>query len=127
MRNLRYHGLWVLTGITMLLIVFYLCLKAPDGGAESLLPDKLAHALAFFALTAWFAALVERRFYLYVVVLMLSVGVGIEIAQGIMALGRSAELADVYADATGIALGILISLTIRDSWFERCERWLPRN
>lgn len=127
MRNLRYHGLWVLIGITMLVVVFYLCLKAPDGGTESLLPDKLAHALAFFALTGWFAALVERRFYAHVVVLMLGVGVGIEIAQGVMALGRSAELADVYADATGIALGILVSLPIRDSWFERCERWLPQS
>ena len=126
MRPLRYRGLWVLLGAVMLAIVFYLCLKAPDGGAETLLPDKFSHALAFFGLTAWFAALVERRGYAVIAGLMLAVGIAIEIAQGAMALGRSAELADVYADALGILLGLAISLPIRDSWFERIERWLPQ-
>jgi VanZ family protein len=41
-----------------------------------------------------------------------------------MALGRSAELADVYADAIGVALGLAISWPIRESWLQRVERWL---
>jgi VanZ family protein len=89
-----------------------------------LLPDKVSHLLGFFALTLWFAALVERRLYAAIGVGMLAVGVAIEVAQDAMALGRSAELADVYADLAGILLGLLMSLVIRDSWFERIERWL---
>ena len=88
------------------------------------MPDKLSHLLGFFALTVWFAALVERRFFLVVGLVMLAVGIGIEIAQDLMALGRAAELADVYADLAGILLGLAVSLPIRDSWLERIERWL---
>ena len=51
-------------------------------------------------------------------------GVGIEIGQHLMALGRSAELLDVVADTVGIVLGIVLSLLIRDSWLQRVERWL---
>jgi len=92
-----------------------------------LLPDKLSHLLGFFALTVWFAALVERRLYVPVGLLMLATGIGIEIAQDLMALGRSAGFADVYADLFGIVLGLSLSLASRDSWLQRIERWLPRS
>jgi hypothetical protein len=55
---------------------------------------------------------------------MLSVGGLIEVAQGLMALGRTADLLDFVADAAGVSAGILINLLIRDSWFGRIERWL---
>jgi VanZ family protein len=65
--------------------------------------------------------------YLAVALLMLAIGIGIEIAQDIMALGRSAEFADVYADGVGIVLALLLSLASRDSWLQRIERWLLRS
>jgi hypothetical protein len=55
---------------------------------------------------------------------MLSVGGLIEVAQGLMALGRTAEALDFVADAAGVCAGILINLPIRDSWLGRLERWL---
>ena len=124
MRPLRYLPLWGLLGAALLALLLYFCLEPAGQGGVFLLPDKLSHLLGFFALTVWFAALVERRFFLVVGLVMLAVGIGIEIAQDLMALGRAAELADVYADLAGILLGLAVSLPIRDSWLERIERWL---
>jgi VanZ family protein len=124
MRSLRFGAWWSGVGLTLVLIVLYFCLEPPGEGGVFLIPDKLSHALAFFGLTAWFAALVERRYYGLVAILMLALGIAIELLQGWMALGRSAELADVYADAIGVALGLAISWPIRESWLQRVERWL---
>lgn len=125
MRSLRLLPMWIGVGLALVAIVLYFCLEPPGDGGVFLVPDKLSHLLAFFALTVWFTALVERRCYVVVGVLMLSLGIGIEWLQDWMALGRSAEVADVYADAAGIALGLAFSLVIRDSWLQRVERWLP--
>jgi VanZ family protein len=124
MRPLRYLPIWAMLGVGLLGLVLYLCLEPPGNGGAFPLPDKVAHLLGFFGLTVWFAALVERRLYPALGAVMLAIGIGIEVAQYAMALGRSAELADVYADLAGVLLGLAISLPSRDSWFERIERWL---
>lgn len=124
MRALRFSKWWMGLGLVLLLIVLYLCLEPSDGSGEPLLHDKLAHFLAFVGLTVWFAALVERRYYPYVVLAMLLLGGLIEVAQDLMAFGRSADVFDFLADAIGVAAGVAISLPIRESWFERIERWL---
>jgi len=124
MQPLKFRRLWVTLGVALLVLVIYLCLEPEDGGGASRINDKLAHFLAFFALAGWFAALVERRFYWLIALGMLSVGGLIEVAQGLMALGRTADLLDFVADAAGVSAGILINLLIRDSWFGRIERWL---
>jgi len=127
MRTLRYLPLWSFFGAGALAVLLYFCLEPAGQGGVFLIPDKLSHALGFFALTLWFAALVERRLYLAVALLMLGIGIGIEIVQDIMALGRRAEFADVYADGVGIVLALLLSLASRDSWLQSVERWLPQN
>ncbi|MBM4239124.1 MAG: hypothetical protein FJ154_06260 [Gammaproteobacteria bacterium] len=124
MQPLKFRRSWVTLGVALLVLVIYLCLEPADGGGASRINDKLAHFLAFFALAGWFAALVERRFYWLIALGMLSVGGLIEVAQGLMALGRTADLLDFVADAAGVSAGILINLLIRDSWFGRIERWL---
>jgi len=56
---------------------------------------------------------------------MFALGIAIELLQGWMALGRTAEVADVYADAIGVPPGLVVSMLIRESWLQRVERWLP--
>lgn len=122
MRPLRYALLWVLAGAGLFLTVVYLCLRAP-GEEDAWFPgfDKWAHASAFFALGVWSLALVERRAYARVMAVMLAVGLGIEVAQGLMGLGRHAEWADVAADALGVALAFGVSMSRSESWFEWIE------
>lgn len=116
---------WVLLGVTLLALTIYFSLLAPQRLGISLTGlDKAAHFAAFFLLTIWFVGLVERRAYFRVGLVLLAIGVGIEVAQGIMRLGRQAEWWDLWADAAGIGLGILISLTSRRSPFEWVERRL---
>lgn len=122
MRPLRFAVLWVLAGAALFLVTLYWCLRAP-GIEENWFEgfDKLAHGLSFFALTFWGLALVERRAYGRVVVVMLAVGGGIEVAQQLMALGRQAESGDLLADGLGTLFALLASLVRRESWFEWLE------
>ena len=113
MRTLRFWPLWAVVGLVALGVLLYLCLEPAGQGGLFLIPDKLSHALGFFGLTLWFAALVERRLYVPVGLLMLATGIGVEIAQDLMALGRSAEFADVYADGVGIVLAIAVACESR--------------
>ncbi|MGA1375222.1 MAG: VanZ family protein, partial [Steroidobacteraceae bacterium] len=125
MRHLRYARWWIGVGLMLVLVVLYFCLEPPSQDRALLVPDKLSHGLAFFGLTAWFAALVERRHYAFVAITMLGLGIAIELLQDWMSLGRTAEVADVYADALGVLAGVVVSMLIRESWLQRVERWLP--
>lgn len=127
MRPLRFALLWVSLGAALFLLVVYLCLRAP-GAEESWFPgfDKFAHASAFFALGFCSLALVERRAYLRVIAVMLAIGLGIEVAQGLMALGRRAEWADLAADALGVAFALIVSLLRSESWFQWVEARIRR-
>ena len=127
MRPLRFALLWVFAGAGLFVLVVYLCLRAP-GAEESwfLGFDKFAHASAFFALGVWSLALVERRAYLRVITVMLAIGLGIEIAQALMALGRRAEWGDLAADALGVTIALAVSLLRVESWFEWMEERIRR-
>ena len=127
-RTLHFHQLWLVIGALLASAILILCLIPPSNKISSIEGlDKVEHALAFLALTAWFAALIERRGYWALSIMLLGLGVGIEIAQYLMALGRSAEIFDVIADTVGIILGVILSLSIHESWLQRIERWLHLN
>lgn len=81
----------------------------PQGSGPPLLPhiDKLAHAGAFAMLTLVGARTGLRPWLL--AGLLLAYGVGIEVAQGLLTTTRDASLADVLADAAGIALGLWLA------------------
>lgn len=125
MRELRWRGFWVAAGTALVLLVTWLCLR-PSAGGEQLFPnaDKLHHAVAFLALAGLLLALVERRHYAAVCVALLAFGGAIEVAQYLMPYGRSAEWADLAADALGVALGLALSLAIRRSWLQVVEGWM---
>ncbi len=122
---LRFRRFWVLLGVLLVLATLYVCLR-PAGTDPPWFPnvDKLQHFTAYLVLTAWFGALLERPLYLSLVAAMLALGGGIELAQSAMALGRTADLADVFANALGVAAGLGVSLAGRESWLLRIERWL---
>lgn len=74
--------------------------------------DKLEHILAFFALTVLGRMGWPRRGWTLTVVLV-GYGIGIELAQGAFASGRSASAADVVADLIGISLGLIFANLFR--------------
>jgi hypothetical protein len=85
--------------------------------------DKIEHAAAFSALTIWFGGLLPQRFYGWLALALLALGGAIELAQGLMGLGRLADVRDLIADGWGIAFGLtLCSLGLRH-WAQLVERW----
>jgi VanZ family protein len=84
-------------------IVFLSLIPSPPAaGFEG--GDKLAHFFAYAALTYWFSQFYFHSTRLLYALGFAAMGVGLEFAQG--ALGyRSFELADMIANALGVAAG----------------------
>ena len=125
MRELRWRWFWLASGTALVLLVTWLCLR-PSAGGEQLFPhaDKVQHAAAFLGLGGLLLALFERRHYAVACIALLVFGGVIEVAQYLMPYGRSAEWADLAADALGVALGLALSLAIRRSWLQVVEGWM---
>lgn len=120
----RLSGLWWALGWALVLFITYSTL-APEQYVPNLhLWDKLEHASAFFGMTFWFAGLVRRRRYPVLGLWMLLFGGGIEIAQGVMGLGRDMDIHDWYADAIGIGVALLLAYMGLGEWLLYAERLL---
>ena len=74
--------------------------------------DKAEHALAYLALTLLGAWAFPGRLGRLAGGLFLA-GVGVEILQSTMGLGRQGDVWDAVANSTGIAAGLLIALAVR--------------
>jgi VanZ family protein len=102
---LRAHALWLFAGWAMVVAVVYLSL-APvsiDTGVEQ--GDKFLHAFAYGALMLWFANLYEepaRRPLLAAA--FVAMGIALEFIQGWTGY-RTFEVADMLANAVGVAVG----------------------
>lgn len=109
-RCLHRGALWRTLGGLLLLVVAALSLL-PISGPDLHVPqgDKWNHLLAYGVLTLYFGQLVEAhgRARFVLVLGLLGYGIAIELAQSFTA-ARHAELADLAANALGIALGLLL-------------------
>ena len=82
--------------------------------------DKAEHALAYLALSLLGAWAFPGRLGRLAVGLFLG-GVGVEILQSTMGLGRQGDPFDAVANSTGIAVGLLIAILVRN-WARRLQR-----
>lgn len=112
---------WALVGWVMVLLMVYLSLtpRPPPLGVQ--IWDKLSHTLGYLALTYWFAQLHERR--VAVILGMLALGGGLEIAQGLTSY-RQASWLDMLANGLGVAAGWLLALRLANplQWLETRSR-----
>jgi VanZ family protein len=121
---LRYQRLWVAMSVALVGAIVYsslapsLALPTPAGF------DKIEHFTAYCGLALWFTGLYPRARYWQVVAGLLALGLAVEIAQGAMHLGRSAEALDMLANAVGVAAGLLLALVLTGGWAQRIESWL---
>ncbi len=92
----------------------------PAAEVDAGLPwDKANHALAFMVLTV-LAGLGWPRFSAAgLLAIMVVAGVGIELVQGLPAIGRDADAFDVVADAIGTLIGLLIIALTYKRWPRR--------
>lgn len=114
--ELRLRHFWFGAGLLAALIIATLMLVPLRETPDPRLSDKTIHMLAFGMLGFWFGSLMVRRAFLWLLLALIAFGGLIEIAQGLMNLGRHPEWFDLLADAIGAALGLALALTPLGRW-----------
>lgn len=100
-------GLWKAAGWLLVLAIIALSLMPapPDLGMNQ--GDKLGHLVAYGLVTLWFAQpYTKLRQRIWLAIGMVALGIALEYAQGATGY-RSFEVADMVADALGVAIGWL--------------------
>ena len=124
MLPLRHRRLWVAMSVALVAVVVYgsltpsLVLPVPGNF------DKVEHFSAYCALALWFTGLFQRARYWRVAVALLALGLSMEILQGVMHMGRSAEVLDMVANTVGVVAGLAMALVLTGGWAGRVEAWL---
>jgi hypothetical protein len=122
--QLEHHRRWYLLGLMLVLLVLYTSLAPASDLPDLSVNDKLEHGTAYALMMLWFGGLVPLRLYGWLVASLLALGGGIEIAQGLMQMGRTADWFDFFADAAGVAVGLSICLLGLRHWGDWIERRL---
>lgn len=124
--DLRFARFWLVFGWVSVLAAFYFSLapvsqlKLPDWN------DKIEHSAGYFLLTFWFCGIYPRQRYWKVGLAMLGMGALVEIMQGLMHMGRHADVQDLVADLAGIVPALLLALTPLGRWPRWLEALVPR-
>jgi VanZ family protein len=120
--QLRLAPFWWAIGWAIVVFITVSTLEPPRYVPNLHMWDKLEHASAFFAMTCWFGGLVRRKRYLWVVFSMLLFGAGIEVVQGLMRVGRTADVWDFAADSVGTTVALALLCLGLGSW----TRWIEQ-
>ncbi len=123
MNTLRHARVWYVLGAVLTLLVVIASLVPARDLPRLHISDKVEHVAAYLALSLWFGGLLAPRNYFRLALGLLALGGGIEIAQGLMGLGRTADWYDFYADALGVALGLSLCMAGLRHWAVWLEQW----
>lgn len=113
LKPLRWPHAWLGLWGAAILVVIVVCLMPmpalpplPDNS------DKVEHLLAYFFLAALAVQVFQGRRALWLIAIALVLmGIGIEIAQGLLTAHRAADPRDALANTVGVLLGMATVLT----------------
>ena len=125
--DLRFIRFWFVLGWVFVVAAMVLSLMPLQQVTMPSWNDKIEHAMGYFLLTLWFCGLYRRQRYWVVALWMLAMGVLVEILQGMMHLGRQAEIMDIYADILGIGIAIFLAITPLGRWPYWFEKLVPKS
>lgn len=124
--ELRLRAFWLATGLLLLAAIFVLAIvPMPTDLDLGNNYDKLLHSAAFSFLMVWFGGIVPRQHYWLLAITLLCYGGAIELAQSLLPY-RYVELADLMANAVGVAVGWVLCLVGLRHWCDWLERLLAR-
>ena len=124
-RKLRLWWLWWLIGWALLAATVNESLQRHVWEvAEVIGWDKANHCIGYFLLTTWFTGVARRSRYLIVGVLLIAFGGSMEIAQGLMHEGRTADWLDVLANSIGVGAGVTLAMFGLGDWIIWIEKLL---
>lgn len=119
---LRYRRAWIALYwllVAAIAITSLLPMESLPGAPPGV--DKLEHLLAYFSLAFLGIGLVPQRGLVTVVVFVLALGAGLEVAQGLLAAGRIADWIDLAANAAGVGLAAWLGRRGCAGWAARVE------
>jgi VanZ family protein len=123
--TLQYKKLWLVIGYAMVVFVIFETLTPSPVGVPMNLSDKLLHVSGYFVLMAWFTQIYHRQYTrLGLLIAFVSMGVMLEFLQGWGGV-RQFEVADMLANASGVMLAWLLSMTRFSKgllWVDACIR-----
>jgi VanZ family protein len=123
---LRYMKAWLAVGL-LIAVAITITSLVPARDLPALgISDKLEHVIAYLLLAFSFASVIPWIDHPYLMLALLAFGGGLEIAQGLMGLGREMDLMDFLADAAGIVVGNALALTPLGRWARLIEAYLMR-
>lgn len=126
--TLRYPRAWFLAGVLIAIVVTFYSLIPAECLPQVGVSDKIEHVVAYLLLGFWFASVLARWDYVFMLLALVALGGGIEIVQGLMKMGREADIRDFVADCIGAGAGVLLALTPLGTWPVVLERFLaPRS
>ena len=100
---------WWALGIVLVIAALVVCLMPMPQIPQAFdLNDKVWHILGHTALATYFTGLVERSRWWKILVFLLVFGVGVELAQHFMNMGRQGDYRDALGNAAGDLLGLLL-------------------
>ena len=98
-------GAFRLATLIVAVMLAWLAFRPSTGDDVGLPWDKANHCFSFVVLTVLTGCGWPRLTMVRLAAIMLVVGTGIELVQGLPAVGRDADVWDVVADMAGFALG----------------------
>jgi hypothetical protein len=123
MARLPHARLWYGLGAILTAFIIVTSLLPMKDLPAMRISDKIEHAAAFSALAVWFGGLLPQRWYAWLACALLALGGAIELAQGLMGMGRLADVRDLIADGWGIAFGLTLCALGLRHWAQLVERW----
>ena len=122
--DLKYRFLWLALGYAIVMLIVYLSLTSNPVsiGMSFLYQDKFFHAFAYFVLMSWFMQIYHDRFQRNMIALVfIFMGITLEYLQS-YDRARMFEIADMVANAIGVALGFALALTRAKNCLLRFEQ-----
>jgi hypothetical protein len=123
MLPLRYPWFWLAVGWALAAGVSVGSLIPGDMVASVSTYDKLVHAGSYFILMIWFAGAYEARRHVFIALLLVAAGTGLDLVQNLTAT-RTFSVFDVFANCVGVAVGLVLAWLGFGGWCLRVERFL---
>jgi VanZ family protein len=118
---------WWFLGVLIVCAAVTICLLPNTELPNSFsLNDKVSHLVGHALMASYFAGLVERRGWWKILLFQFLLGVGIEVLQSVMQVGREADVFDCIANLLGAGLGLLLARAGLERWPQMAAWMLGR-
>ncbi len=123
MLPLKYPKFWLASGWLLVVLAIVGSIVQLDPDSTVFRFDKLIHAATYALLMIWFAGIYRPGRYAIIAILLVLLGLALEGVQALLPL-RFFDVADLVADMSGVAVGLILALLLLKGWCQQFEAWI---